>query len=177
MHPRDRRLQSEHEDMCQLAAASSLISFTTSGVPPVRYAVTARCVGLLRLGGNIVRSESHEFDIDLGENFPLVPPMVVWRTAIFHPNIKPPHVCSGNIWYSGMSLAEYCIELCKLIQYQSFNIYSVLNDDAGLWLWATLQSDDPNIPVDPRPITDLDFDIGLTERATEPDGQRDGDNG
>lgn len=175
MHPRDRRLQSEYEDMRELAKSSTLISFKTHGVPPVKYEVTTWCVGLVRVAESILRSESHQFDIELGDSFPLVAPSVIWRTPIFHPNIKPPNVCSGNIWYPAMSLADYCIELCRLIQYQSFNIYDPLNQEAGLWLWATLNSENPGIPVDSRVIAGQDFEIDFLGRHAGQDDRHDGD--
>ena len=165
MSPRDRRLQNDYEDMRKLADSSSMLSFTTSGIPPVHYEVRARCIGLLKLADRIVETTIHEFDLDLGTSYPLVPPAVIWRTPIFHPNINPPHVCTGNTWYAAMSLANYCIELCRLVQYQSFNEYDPLNQDAGLWLWAMLRNENPNIPVDIRPITDLDFEIGIEVHA------------
>ena len=159
MRPRDRRLQSEFDEMTSLSDASSLLSFTSVGVPPTRYTVTTSCHGLMRWGGRIITASHHQFDIDLDEGFPLVPPSVVWRTPVFHPNIKPPHVCMGDIWYPGFSLAQFCVEICHLIQYKSFNIYDPLDDEAGLWLAASLRAPDPEIPVDDRPIIDLEFAI------------------
>jgi ubiquitin-protein ligase len=176
MHPRDRRLQSEYEDMRELAKSSSLISFVSRGVPPVKYEITSRCLGLIQLAETIVRSDNHKFDLELGDSFPLVAPAVVWRTPIFHPNIKPPHVCAGNIWYPAMSVAEYCVELCRLIQFQSFNVYDPLNQEAGLWLWVSLNADSPGIPVDNRPIIDAVFEIDPVGRPAvegKPDGNDD----
>ncbi len=167
MRPRDRRLQSEFEEMRRLAEASSMISFTSSGVPPLRYDLTLRCVGLARWANSVVETDVHQVELDLGGNFPLAPPDVVWRTPIFHPNFKPPHVCTGDIWYPAMSVAEFCVELCKLVQYKSFNMYDPLDEEASLWLWATLKSDDAKIPVDPRPIVDIEFDIEVRPASSD----------
>ena len=161
MSPRDRRLQSESEEMKSLAESSSLLSFTSAGVPPTHYSVTTTCRGLMRWSDKVAETRVHEFDIDLGEGFPLLPPSVVWRTPIFHPNIKPPHVCTGDIWYPGISLAEFCVEICKLIQYKSFNLYDPLDQEASIWLAVELAEENPGIPVDDRSVTDLDFDIAL----------------
>ncbi|MET8700774.1 ubiquitin-conjugating enzyme E2 [Kitasatospora sp. NPDC058032] len=176
MSPRDRRLQSEFEEMKSLAASSSMLSFTSTGVPPTQYSVTLTCRGLMRWNDRVGETDRHEFDITLGAGFPKFPPTVVWRTPIFHPNFKPPHICTGDIWYPGISVAEFCVEICNLIQYKSFNIYDPLDVEASLWLVVRLDEENPGIPVDTRPLRDLDFEI--TARASAgPDaaGDRDDD--
>ncbi|WP_432995789.1 ubiquitin-conjugating enzyme E2 [Dactylosporangium sp. CA-233914] len=159
MLPRDRRLDGEYRDMQRLVEASSLISFTCQGVPPTSYRVTLRCGGLAHVGGQIGPISFHQFDLDLDEMFPLVPPTIVWRTPIFHPNIKASHACTGDIWFPGHSLAELCVGLCELVQYKQFNIYDPLDRDAALWLVAQLAIDDAAIPVDPTPVFDADFEV------------------
>lgn len=162
MRPRNRRLHSEYEDMLELAKSSSMVSFTSSGIPPVQYNVTITCLGLTRRGDAVIKTAVHEFDLILTENFPLVPPEITWLTPIFHPNIKPPNVCSGDIWFPAMPLADLVVELCKLVQYKSFNVYDPLNEEASVWLLSVLRSAAPGVPVDDRPIIDQDFKIGVS---------------
>lgn len=175
MSPRDRRLKSEFDEMKALERSSSMLSFTATGVPATHYTVKATCGGLMRWGGKVAGVAFHEFDIDLEDGFPLLPPSVVWRTPIFHPNFKPPHVCTGDIWYPGFSLAEFCVEICNLIQYKSFNVYDPLDDEAGVWLAAMLARDEPGIPVDPRPIIDLDLAVAPRAAGAEEGDGHDGD--
>lgn len=158
-HPRIRRLQSEYRDMLELAQSSSLISFTSRGSPPTRYEVTLTCTGLICVNNEIFRAEDHRFELTLDDSFPMTAPDIVWRTAVFHPNIKPPQVCTGDIWYPAYSLAELCVSLCELVQYKSFNIYDPLDIEAAAWLHNLLQSDRPEIPVDHRPVRNVQFDI------------------
>jgi ubiquitin-protein ligase len=157
--PYARRLQSEYESMLELAQLSSLISFSSRGMPPVHYKVTLSCDGLVRAGSEIYKVSEHRFTISLDDTFPLTAPAVVWQTRIFHPNIKPPTVCTGDIWYPSLSLAELCTALCELVQYKQFNIYDPLDVDAASWLYAQLQSSSPGIPVDRRPVIDRQFEV------------------
>lgn len=163
MKPRERRLDNEHREMRELAQSSSLIAFVAHGAPPARYDIAMICRGMRKFGDRIMPTSDHRIEITLDDNFPLLPPTVVWRTPIFHPNIKPPYVCSGDIWYPAMSLADFCIELCEMVQYKSFNIYSVLNDEAAEWAWQILEFDPASIPTDPRTIRDLDFSVSVND--------------
>ncbi|MEU2280693.1 ubiquitin-conjugating enzyme E2 [Streptomyces sp. NPDC013178] len=162
--PRHRRLANDYAGMLDLAQSSELISFHSLGNPPTKYTVTLRCLGLVQIKDVLVQSEEHEFDLVLGEKFPVLPPVVVWRTAIFHPNFKPPDVCMGDIWYPGLSLAELCVALCELVQYKSFNIYDPLDGKAALWLWEQLNVDETIVPIDPRPAISPEFEIIATPR-------------
>ncbi|WP_412543199.1 ubiquitin-conjugating enzyme E2 [Longispora sp. K20-0274] len=170
MKPYERRLSSEYRDMRELARTSSLIEFTTHGVPPTRYDVVLRCWGVRQFEERVVGISEHHVEITLDANFPLLPPIVVWKTPIFHPNIKPPHVCSGNIWYPAMSLAQFTVSLCEMVQYKSFNVYSALNDDAVDWVLTVLANELGPIPIDTRPVIDHDFpiDISKAEPAAVP---------
>ncbi|MEU7617842.1 ubiquitin-conjugating enzyme E2 [Micromonospora rifamycinica] len=165
MTPRDRRLHTEYADMRQLARASSMVTFTVQGLPPTRYDVVLTCRGLVRTRGLLTQSAHHEFSLTLGRSFPLLPPEIIWKTPVFHPNIVPPRVCTGDIWYPGMSVAELCVQLCELVQYKSFNIYDPLDGTAALWLGANLEADEPVVPIDPTPVRDLAFDLDLRPRT------------
>jgi ubiquitin-protein ligase len=165
--PQLRRLENEYAGMLELAQASSLVSFTSRGVPPVRYEVSLECGGVIRVGSEMYPSSEHRFTITLDDAFPMLPPLLTWHTRIFHPNIKPPNVCTGDIWYPALSLAELCTTLCELVQYKQFNIYSALDHDAATWIYRQLQSDDPGIPVDRRPVRDRDFEIEVRPHEEE----------
>lgn len=162
--PRIRRLQSEYAAMLELAQASSLITFTSQGAPPTKYEVSFTCYGLVHIRGMLARSSHHKFTLILDDAFPVAPPAIVWRTPIFHPNMKPPDVCTGDIWYPAFTLAELCTSLCELVQYKSFNVYDPLDHEAAEWLIVHLQTDAPDIPIDRRPVRDIEFDLHIRQQ-------------
>jgi ubiquitin-protein ligase len=166
--PRIRRLESEHAEMVDLAKASSMVEFSSHGTPPTRYQVVLTCTGIASAGNMLIPVMRHEFDLILSPEFPMLEPTIVWRTPVFHPNIRPPHVCTGDIWFAGSSLAELCVALCEMVQYKSFNVYHPLDRDAALWLLEYLKTDSPEIPLDPRPVRDLDFEITPDPKTPPP---------
>jgi ubiquitin-protein ligase len=169
MRPPNRRLKNEYDDMRELSAASSLVDFTSTGFPPTVYDVELRCTGLARVGDKIGYADLHRFRMTIGDEFPLTPPTIVWRTPVFHPNILPPKVCTGDIWYPGMALAELCVELCELVQYKSFNVYDPLDPTAAEWLIVQLAEAETEriVPVDSRPVRDPEFSIDPQARAVD----------
>jgi ubiquitin-protein ligase len=163
-----RRLQNEYREMEQLRDKSSLLRFTTQGNPPTRYEVQVSCRGLARYGNAVTYVEHHEFDIVLESEFPLLPPTIVWKTPIYHPNFRRSSVCLGDYWYAGSSIAELCVALCEMVQYKTFNIYDPLDNDAAIWLHNELREGPDRFPIDTRPVRDLDFDLSI-RNAPEPD--------
>jgi ubiquitin-protein ligase len=159
-----KRLVHEHHEMQSLRQQTSLLTFATKGSPPTTYGVALSCVGLQRIGDAVTLAEHHEFLIVLENDFPLVSPTIVWKTPIFHPNIKAPHVCLGDHWYAGWNLAAMCIALCEMVQYKSFNIYDPLDVEAALWLDFALKEDGSRFPIDRRPVLDLAFTVCSAER-------------
>ncbi len=160
---RMRRLQAELEGMTALQGASSLISFTASGIPPTQYAVHLSCHGLCAHEGALFVLSSHSFDILLGPDFPLLAPTIIWKTPIYHPNFRGPLVCMGDFWYPAWSLADMCTALCEMVQYKTYNIYDPLDKIAAQWLREELEENAERFPVDARPVCDLDFSIALTK--------------
>jgi ubiquitin-protein ligase len=164
-----RRLENEYTEMRELAKASSMIDFLPLGAPPSRYEITLSCIGLCRVGDQLIELDRHRFDLSLGNDFPQFGPTIVWKTPIFHPNILPPTVCTGDIWYPALSLADLVVSLCELVQYKSFNIYDPLDMNATQWLSTQLEQDPPGIPVDPRPVRDPEFEIDISSHTQDGD--------
>lgn len=157
--PRVRRLKTEHREMSELMSSSSLVCFECSGSPPTSYTVQLSCKGLAIWNNKIVISDSHAFEILLGDDFPYNAPKIAWMTPVLHPNIKPPDVCLGDHWYPGSSIARICEAIIEMVQFKSFNVYDPLNKEAAQWLVIQLESETVGFPVDPRPIRDLDFEV------------------
>ena len=151
--PRIRRLTSDYETMRRLDVASSLLRMTALGQPPHRYRIIYHCKGVARdpHTGRLAISERHVADIYLHVDYPRLAPNVVWRTAIFHPNIKcidgNGTVCVQN-WNPAMSLAEFVLLVGRMVQYQVLDPTYALDVDAAEWAVThpTL------LPVDTRPI-------------------------
>jgi ubiquitin-protein ligase len=85
MKIRDKRLLHEFERMKALKAESSLIDFSAKGKPPDEYLVLFKCRGFAE---EDVISEKHIVWIYLHAEYPQKPPLVRWKTPIFHPNIS-----------------------------------------------------------------------------------------
>ena len=154
--------------MRELASKTDLLVFTAEGDPPTAYDIEFRCRGLclIERDGRYqpTISEDHRCTIFLGPEFPERAPILEWRTPIFHPNIRENSVCLGNHWYRGWSIAAMCVELCKMVQYQSFNIQDPLDRDAAGWVAGAMLAG-TSFPVDTRPMIPPDFDIQLASRT------------
>jgi ubiquitin-protein ligase len=147
MSPRNRRLEADLREMAALAATGKL-SFESAGSPPDRYAVELHTSGLgLDADGMPALSERHSFEVYLPADYPRRPPLIEWRTPIFHPNILPPDrhgaVCIGS-WSASESLADLCTRLHDLVAYKSFSVDDPLDKRAAAWVRhaAIKQGDD-----------------------------------
>jgi ubiquitin-protein ligase len=103
--PRDRRLVRELEAMKQLAEDSAFVRFEAMPeVFPEEYVVTFTCLGLVKkpqeddawlLRGDwgsrrMVTgvSDTHIAHLYLPAGYPVLPPLVQFKTPLFHPNIR-----------------------------------------------------------------------------------------
>jgi len=78
----------------------------------------------------------HQFLLHLHNDYPRRPPVITWRTAIFHPNILPPErggaTCIGG-WTPSESLNDLVVRLVDMAQYRNYSLKSVLNEAAAEW--------------------------------------------
>jgi hypothetical protein len=81
------------------------------------------------------QTDYHEVDVFLGPEYPDVAPVLQWRTAILHPNIKAPAVCAGLIhhWDSETTLDTVIAWLWDMIRYRIYNLDDVLDPNATKW--------------------------------------------
>ena len=160
LSPRDRRLRSDHEAMVRLQEESSILRFTTQGVPPDRYLVTFHGSGVAREPGrtDISLRKEHIVLIGLSAAYPRMIPELVWKTPIFHPNISAGGVvCLGGYqtnWVPSLKLDELCLMLWDMIRFANYDVDSPYNREAALW--ARNYRD--RFPVDSRPLRDLTVD-------------------
>jgi hypothetical protein len=151
--PRLRRLHADLAAMIELTRASELVTMSHSGNPPDRYAVAYACRGLALPPGVAEPQvlDHHEAEFYLHRDYPRRPPQIVWRTAIFHPNILSSEhgggVCIGS-WTPSESLADLVVRVGEMVQYREYNPDDVLDREAAAWALAHAES----LPVDDRPL-------------------------
>ncbi|HEX8103652.1 MAG TPA: ubiquitin-conjugating enzyme E2 [Solirubrobacteraceae bacterium] len=136
MSPRERRLRSDLAQLSELAEQGHL-AFRTAGDPPEQYEVIFFGPGLAREpDGQLAVRRLHRCDLYLHLEYPRRPPVVTWKTPIFHPNLLPPErnggVCVGS-WSAAESLADLCSRLHALATYRSLNPHDALDKEAAQW--------------------------------------------
>jgi len=155
--PRSRRLKSDFKALEQLAADSSILSFTPYGSPPDFYSLKFRGRGIWKpdpQGEAQVRDE-HEVHIRLGASYPRMMPELAWKSPIFHPNISASGVVClggyGTYWVPSLSLDELCTMLWDMIRYENFDETSPYNREAAAWAKNQTYY---SLPIDRRPLRD-----------------------
>lgn len=148
MTPRDRRLISDRLQMEDLAGQGR-ISFTSEGDPPELYHVEFGAPGVACKDGLLVATNLHRCDAYLHRDYPRRPPVFVWKTPVFHPNLLGPErnggVCIGS-WSPSESLSDLTLRLVDLVSWNSFNSDDALDLDAAHW--AKSHSIEPGVSMD-----------------------------
>jgi ubiquitin-protein ligase len=123
------------------------LTFQTGPVkPPHQYLVTLRCSGLYLKQGVVSEIGEHQVQIELGPEYPIRPPDLVWRTPIYHPNILAWKVCLvGQNWGAKTHLDDVCIWLWDMVRYRLYNLNDPLDKPASAW---AAQHED-RFPLDP----------------------------
>lgn len=155
--PRSRRLKSDHKALEQLAAESSIFSFSPYGSPPDFYMLKFRGRGVWKPDpqGEALLRDEHEVHIRLGASYPRMMPELAWKSPIFHPNISASGVVClggyGTYWVPSLALDELCSMLWDMIRYENFDETSPYNREAAAW--AKHQTF-YRLPLDERPLRD-----------------------
>lgn len=143
-----QRLEDELRTMTQLAGDDPRFYFRASGLPPSAYYCSWQVPGLERLAsGAVERRNAHQFAIVLGSDFPFEPPSILWQTPIFHPNFQGERVCLGTIWYGGLTIADLCVSLRRLVMLEDFNVFDPLDRAAAAWLRDRIRTDRRFVPL------------------------------
>lgn len=139
---RVRILVADHGAMKELVKWNRRISFKpNSEHAPFHYEVTFKVQGFSALsydGRTPIVAENHLCTIDLGADYPLAAPLVVWKSAIFHPNIRPGDgaVCLGVLMHRylpGLGLSRLVTMLFEMVQWRNFDASQALNGEAAKW--------------------------------------------
>ncbi len=136
MNARDRRLSADFEKVKDEFIGHKYIKVDPiEGNPPVRYSVTYYLKGLKldKKTKKPVETYHHEAEIYLHKNYPREKPLCTINTEIFHPNFGPKKICIADYWAAGENLADIIIQIGQMIQYQSYNPKSPLNQQAARW--------------------------------------------
>lgn len=166
MNPRDRRLDADARKARALADQSDLICVhavsDTAGRPPEVWEVTYRCRGIVdrNADNSPVYGDYHRVRIELGRDYPHVPPAFKWLTPILHPNIEghEPHRVCLNTWQPGRHLDAVILMMGEMVQYKNYHADDTppypFDTNAAEWVRRAERAGyfSKARPVDPRPL-------------------------
>ena len=147
-------LETQYEEAMAFAQRSSVLSLAPAeGTPPYKYIAKFDCDGLAKTPEGITVSDRHLVGILFPEHYQHrrchPGEVLTWlepRTE-FHPNIKPPFCCVGDM-PPGMSLLNLLHQLYQMITWQRITPVenNALNQAACSWAREHMD----RFPVDPR---------------------------
>jgi ubiquitin-protein ligase len=119
------------------------------GSPPEKYRIALTVKSLTRdKKGKPEPREQHVAEVQLGADYPRMPPTCKMLTPVFHPNIDESHICIGDHWTAGERLVDLVTRIAEMLAFQAYNIRSPLDGEAAMW--ADLNAH--KLPLDPRPM-------------------------
>jgi hypothetical protein len=151
---RETWLEKQFEEGMKMAQRSSIVSLAPiAGEPPFKYIAKFECDGLMESVEGITVCNRHVVGIFFPEHYQRVScdpgEVLTWLEphSEFHPNIRPPFCCVGNI-APGMSLLSLLQQLYTMITWQRFTPREddALNKEACRWAREHLE----RFPIDRR---------------------------
>jgi hypothetical protein len=148
-------LRKSHEAAIALVAASDrVVLMPEPGELPQRYIAEFHCRGLVRqTSGHIVEANLFRIGIAFHDDYLKTKPnsarLLTWLapSGIFHPNVKFPLVCAGNL-RMGMDLVSILFQLHEMITYQKYATADPLDPAAAEFARANIT----RFPIDSRPL-------------------------
>jgi hypothetical protein len=144
-------LETQQHDALRLAAESDLLELSVLDLQ--HYIATFRCRGLVRDARGDVREHDHfTVGIFLPESYQRVvnpAEILTWfePSEVWHPNIRPPFVCLGDI-APGTPLVDLLHRCFEVISFENVGMGDALNQPACAWARRNRE----RFPVDARPI-------------------------
>jgi hypothetical protein len=143
-------LERQLQEALQLNAASDVIDIVPQS--PRHYLVTFHCKGFVTRGGAVETADEFRAGIYFGPSHlrRIDPPSVVtWLGPdnIWHPNVRPPYVCIGNM-RAGVGIGELAHQIYEMIGWRRYTLTHAMNWDAAQWARQNLH----RIPADDRPL-------------------------
>lgn len=164
-------LERQCEEGMALAAASDLLDLRPlDSTPSSAYLARFYCTGLVRCKGQVVEHD----DFLVGIRFPDAylrefdtARVLSWcaPAEIWHPNIRAPFVCAGNM-QAATPLVDLLFQLHEIITYHNVEMREnkALNHDACMWARNNLH----RFPVDRRPLKRRASTAGYVDTRREP---------
>lgn len=147
---RTRRLMADADQMARAFASFDPIRITSAqGQPPELFQIEyrIRSVEAVR-NGDVIHRDSHQAEIQLTSQYPMLAPKCRMLTPIYHPNIDESAICVADHWTAAERLADLVTRIGEMIAYQAYNIKSPLNGDAAMWVDLHPEM----FPIDPRDL-------------------------
>jgi ubiquitin-protein ligase len=136
---RERRLQSDFARLSSLASAygTKLGIETVRGNPAETYFIACRGRSIAEVkNGEAIFCNKHHLKIELGAEYPAMPPLVTVLSPIFHPHVWPQNnvVCLGP-WNITETLDNLVTRLYSIVAFglDHMNWKSVANQEAAIW--------------------------------------------
>jgi ubiquitin-protein ligase/DNA-directed RNA polymerase subunit RPC12/RpoP len=147
---RVRRLMADAESLRAALANHPHIKIdSVQGDPPELYRIAYNVQSLERSAkGKPTPRHTHIAEVQLGADYPRLPPVCRMVTPVFHPNIDSAHICIGDHWTAGERLVDLVIRIAEMLAYQAYNIRSPLDGEAAMWADLNMSQ----LPTDPRPM-------------------------
>jgi hypothetical protein len=108
---------------------------------PTEYTLSFDAAGFappVEADGQPGRIDRHEVGIVMPQDFPMIAPLVLWRTPIFHPNVhrESGKVCLGLLedgYRPGLDFSELCQFLIDLAGYRNYEVREGYDLEAQRW--------------------------------------------
>lgn len=122
------------------------------GVAPDKYLVRYSCKGLMKTDKDeVVESDHHMMGVVYGYDYPSNPPILIWFTPIWHPNISMPYICTqGRPFAVSVTLDHIVLTVGEMIQYRNYNLRNPLDYEATEWARENIE----RFPIDDRDLVD-----------------------
>ena len=136
---RERRLQSDFSRLSNLASThnAKLTIETMRGSPPETYLIVCRGRSIAAVKGTEVSfCKQQHLKIELGAEYPAMPPLVTFLSPVFHPHVWPQNnvACLGP-WNIGETLENLVARLYSIVVFDPdhINWKSAANQEAAIW--------------------------------------------
>jgi ubiquitin-protein ligase len=140
LNPTYRRLKTDYDKVLKLAVNSggSLRLLRTTGDPPKSYVIEYHCPSLVKSStGQMVISNVHQVEINLGINYPTEKPTARMLTPVCNPHVFDSNaICLGNDWSVAETLDNLILRIGALLQLDPkvLNPKSLANSAAYEWI-------------------------------------------
>ena len=140
MLARLRRMKVDHDQVLETFDGHPSISIRDcEGDPPEKYVFIMTVPALVpRKDGGLDTAYEHLVEVILPADYPRRAPFFRMLSPVYHPNIDPHKVCTGDHWSAGSSLAGMVIQVAEMLCFQSYNTKSPLNGAAAVWAMSNL---------------------------------------